>query len=217
MNGERLYGTRVGEALAFGADEHARQTRKGKGEPYLSHILAVAGLVAHYGGDEEQIMAAVLHDAVEDQGGSAMAERIRRRFGDRVADIVLACSDAIPEPGTKKEAWHPRKEAYIATLRQPDPHGARLVEVCDKLANLRDIVEDVEANGAAAFKHFKGGRDGTIWYYQQMGEVLVPQVPQVASEYTRLLARLEAAAVGQLRRTLSIDFPLASSSTSLSR
>lgn len=194
MTQERLYGVRVGEALAFGAEVHARQRRKGKDEPYLSHLLAVAGLVAHYGGDEEQIMAAVLHDAVEDQGGPSMAEQIRGQFGDRVADIVLACSDAVPEAGAEKGPWRERKEAYIATLRQPDPHGARLVEACDKVANLRDIVEDVEAYGAAAFQHFKGGRDGTIWYYQQLGEVLIPQVPQVGREYERLMARLTDAA-----------------------
>ncbi len=190
---ERLYGTQVGRALAFAAEVHARQSRRSKDEPYLSHVLMVAGLVAHYGGDEEQIMAGVLHDAVEDQGGPGMLEKIRAEFGQRVADIVLDCSDAVPEPGQPKGPWLERKRTYIATLTGADPHGSRLVEACDKLANLRDIVEDVEAHGVEALDHFHGGPEGTIWYYRTLGEVLLPQIPQVDLEYSRLLQRLDVA------------------------
>lgn len=189
----RLYGEKVGQALAFAAEAHARQARKGKDTPYLSHVLMVAGLVAHYGGTEEQIIAGALHDAVEDQGGEEMAHAIRKRFGPEVEAIVRDCSDAIPEPGQPKAEWRARKQAYLETVQHPDLHGARLVEACDKLANLRDIVEDVEAHGMSTFDRFNGGRDGTVWYYTELGRVLIPNVPAVEPEYRRLLVRLSAA------------------------
>lgn len=185
-----LYSAKVGEALAYGADLHAGQRRKGKDEPYLSHILMVAALTAHYGGDEEQIIAAVLHDAVEDCGGPPVAEQIRRRFGERVARIVLDCSDAAPLPGQPKPPWEQRKRQYIDTLRGPNGNDARLVEACDKLANLRDIVEDVGMRGDAAFADFKGGKQGTLQYYATLAEVLMPQVPAVRPEYLRLMSAL---------------------------
>ncbi|MCB0914895.1 MAG: HD domain-containing protein [Actinobacteria bacterium] len=189
---EPFYGPKVGEALAFAADVHAGQRRRGKDEPYLSHLLAVAGLVAHYGGDEEQIIAAVLHDAVEDQGGEAMSDEIGARFGTRVQSIVLDCSDSVAPVGVAKADWRVRKEAYLATLTAPDPNGARLVEASDKLSNLRDIVEDFRTEGVASLERFKGGRDGTLWYYQQIEKLLMPQVPQIAPQFARELREMEA-------------------------
>ncbi len=186
-----LYSAKVGEALAYGAGLHANQQRKGKDEPYLSHILMVAALTAHYGGDEDQIIAAVLHDAVEDCGGPPVADEIRRRFGDRVADMVLDCSDAAPLPGEPKAPWEQRKREYLDGIRVADGNPARLVEACDKLANLRDIVEDVALRGDVAFENFKGGKQGTLEYYATLNEVLMPQVPAVQVEYERLLTRLK--------------------------
>lgn len=178
--------------MSFAAEVHATQVRKGKNEPYLSHVLMVAALTAHYGGDEDQIMAAALHDAVEDQGGEPVAVEIGRRFGPRVEQIVRECSDSIAPRGAEKAPWRERKEAYIATLTAPDEHGSRLVEACDKLANLRDIVEDVAARGDAAFEQFRGGREGTVWYYETLGEVLLPQVPEVQAAYDEQLRMLRA-------------------------
>jgi (p)ppGpp synthase/HD superfamily hydrolase len=194
----RMYGTRLGEALRFAAEAHAAHTRKGKDEPYVSHVLMVAALVAHYGGDEDQIIAGALHDAVEDAGGMEMAGRIRDEFGERVADIVLDCSDATPAPGETKAPWRERKEQYLEAVRQPDEHGARLVEACDKVANLRDIVEDVEREGPAALEKFNGRRDGTLWYYETLADVLLPglgtEQAALVGEYRALLKRLLAAA-----------------------
>ena len=187
-----MYGPKVGEALAFAADVHASQRRKGKDEPYLSHLLTVAGFVAHYGGDEEQIIAAVLHDAVEDQGGQVMADEIGDRFGERVKAIVLDCSDSVTAVGVEKAPWRERKENYIAGLREPDENGSRLIEASDKLSNLRDIVEDMRAEGPASLDRFRGGRDGTLWYYQQLEEVLMPQVPELAPAFARELREMEA-------------------------
>jgi len=188
----RWYGARLGEALAWAAELHREQARKGTDEPYLSHILMVAALVAHYGGNEDQIIAGALHDAVEDQGGEAVALEIERRFGRRVADIVRDCSDSSGVAGQPKAPWRTRKEAFLASLAAPDPHGARLVEACDKLANLRDIVEDVRAEGPETLERFRGGREGTRWYYQQIGQLLMPQVPRVAAAYDPLLAQFDA-------------------------
>lgn len=190
MTRERLYSEKVGEALAFAAEVHVTQTRKGKDTPYLSHVLAVAGLVAHYGGSETQIIAGALHDAVEDQGGEEMAREIGQRFGPEVEAIVRDCSDATPEPDQPKPEWWVRKRAFLATLEQPDRHGSRLVEACDKLANLRDIVEDLEREGADTLARFNGKREGTIWYYSALADALITQVPRVQPEYRRLLARL---------------------------
>lgn len=199
----RLYSERVGDALRFAAEAHAEQARKGKpAEPYLSHILTVAGLVAHYGGSEDQIIAAVLHDAVEDAGGATMAERIRRAFGDRVADIVLECSDAVPGDDGEKGPWKPRKLDFIARLRAGGDPDALLVEACDKLANLYDIVEDLEFDPEPTFDKFNGGKTGTLEYYATLNEVLMPQVPVPAltAEYARLLGRLkDLARVGEIR------------------
>src|SRR3989304_2165672 len=98
---------RLSEALVFAAHLHARQTRKGTHIPYIAHLMAVAGLVLENGGDEDEAIAALLHDAVEDQGGAATRENITRRFGDRVVEIVDGCtdSDEVPKPpcaGAKK-------------------------------------------------------------------------------------------------------------------
>lgn len=191
---KRLYTDRVGDALRFAAEAHAGQARKGKPhEPYLSHILIVAGMVAHYGGDEDQIIAGVLHDAVEDAGGEAMADDIRREFGDRVADFVLECSDAVPGEDGEKGPWKPRKLEYIARLRAGGDPDAVLVEACDKLANLYDIVEDLEFDSEPTFDKFNGGKEGTLEYYATLGDVLMPKVtaPALTAEYTRLLARLQ--------------------------
>jgi (p)ppGpp synthase/HD superfamily hydrolase len=187
------YTPRVGEALAFAADAHASQSRKrgdGPPEPYLSHILIVAGMVAHYGGDEDQIIAGALHDAVEDQGGEVMAREIGERFGPRVEAIVRDCSDSVAPAGQTKAPWRDRKEEFLASLDTPDVHGSRLVEACDKLANLRDIVEDVRADGLGSFDRFRGGREGTLWYYRELGVRLLPQVPAVAPAYSVELAEL---------------------------
>ena len=191
---DRMYTHRVSEALRFAAEAHAGQSRKGKpDEPYLSHILTVAGLVAHYGGDEDQIIAGVLHDAVEDAGGRTMADDIRDAFGDRVADIVLACSDAVPDGDGDKGPWKPRKLAYVARIRARENEDALLVEACDKLANLYDLVEDLEFDSADAFEKFNGGKEMTLEYYATLGEVLLPQVrvPALIAEYSRLLGRLQ--------------------------
>jgi (p)ppGpp synthase/HD superfamily hydrolase len=118
-------------ALVYASMLHRTQTRKSSAVPYVSHLLGVASLVIEEGSTETQAIAALLHDAVEDQGGRPRLDEIRERFGEGVAAIVDACTDAYEEP---KPPWRPRKEAYIARLAS-EPPDALLVSVADKVHN----------------------------------------------------------------------------------
>lgn len=155
---------RFREALATAFHYHSRQVRKGSGVPYLSHLLAVAAMVLENGGDEDVAVAALLHDAVEDQGGDATLEVIRTRFGDRVASLVRACSDCLESP---KPPWRERKEAYLQHLETASA-DALLITLADKIHNARTIAEDLEREGAGVWDRFRGGRSGTLWYYRSL-------------------------------------------------
>lgn len=156
-----LLTTRFEQALIYASITHAGQVRKGSSVPYFSHLLAVASLVLEYGGDEDEAIAALLHDTVEDAGGAPRLADVRQRFGERVADIVLGCTDT---DATPKPPWRARKEAYIEHLEHVSA-SARLVSCCDKLHNARSIVSDLRSCGAEVWHKFAGKRDGTIWYY----------------------------------------------------
>lgn len=158
------------EALGFAAELHLNQRRKGTDIPYVSHILAVASIVMESGGTEDEVIAALLHDAVEDRGGRPMLEQIRARFGEAVAAIVEGCTDTYVEP---KPAWKPRKEAYIAHLRDPRTSpSVRRVSAADKLHNARTILWDYRQLGERLWSRFSGGREGTLWYYRAVVEAL---------------------------------------------
>jgi (p)ppGpp synthase/HD superfamily hydrolase len=160
--------SRFNDAMQYALELHARQARKAGGQPYAAHLLAVAALVLEYGANEDEAIAALLHDAVEDQGGSATAAEIRRRFGATVADIVEGCSDSDTTP---KPPWQERKAAYLAKLEQASP-SVRLIVAADKLHNVRSITRELRRQGDAVWKHFKAGREKTIWYYRTVVEIL---------------------------------------------
>jgi (p)ppGpp synthase/HD superfamily hydrolase len=182
---------RFGEALRFAEVAHRAQTRKGTEIPYVAHLMAVAAIVLEYGGDEDQAIAALLHDVVEDQGGAEVARVVRTRFGDRVADIVLACTDADTLP---KPAWRARKEAYIAAI-ETEPEDALLVTMADKLHNATAVIEDHRALGDAIWARFNGGREGTLWYYRALSDALAHRKPgALADRLERTVACLERAA-----------------------
>jgi GTP pyrophosphokinase len=155
---------RFEEALTYATRLHSTQVRKGTNTPYVAHLLGVASIALENGADEDEAIAALLHDAVEDQGGAATREEIRRRFGDRVAEIVDGCTDAevIPKP-----PWRARKEAYIQHLALASP-SVRLVSASDKLYNARAILLDYRALGEDLWQRFTGGRDGSLWYYRAL-------------------------------------------------
>jgi (p)ppGpp synthase/HD superfamily hydrolase len=145
---------------------HDGQLRKGTTIPYLSHLLAVAALVAEDGGSPVELAAALLHDAAEDHGGRPRLEKIRRRFGRDVATMVEDCTDTFE---SEKPAWRPRKEAYIAALPSKGPRSL-LVSAADKLDNARAIVADLRADGPGTLDRFNGKR-ATVWYFQELVRV----------------------------------------------
>jgi (p)ppGpp synthase/HD superfamily hydrolase len=163
---------RFERALVYAFQLHRRQTRKGSHTPYIAHLLAVTSLVIEDGGDEDQAIAALLHDAVEDQGGLVTLERIRTKFGDRVARIVEGCTDADSLP---KPPWRSRKEAYLNHLAGA-PAEVRRVSLADKLHNARSILADLRQSGDSVWKRFNGGKDGTLWYYRSLVEIFRAEV-----------------------------------------
>ena len=164
--------SRLADALAFATRLHDGQVRNGTVIPYISHPLAVTALVLEHGGDEDQAICAALHDAVEDQGGLATAQEIARRYGPAVADLVLACTDAMPEPGGTKPPWRERKTAFIARLPQI-PAAAALVITCDKLHNLTALLADLARDGPSTLLRFNSPSE-LGWYYRALAEGLAP-------------------------------------------
>jgi hypothetical protein len=158
------------DAFVFAEALHRRQTRKCNDIPYVAHLMAVAAMVLEWGGDEDAAIAALLHDAVEDQGGLPTAERIRDRFGPRVADIVLACTDSLSEDPNQKEDWEERKRHHIEKLRTVERDVA-LVTAADKLHNLTAIIRDVRRDGRGTLGRFKRP-DRLVWYFEQVAEAL---------------------------------------------
>ncbi|WP_127165531.1 HD domain-containing protein [Xanthomonas euvesicatoria] len=189
-------------AVDYARIAHAGQVRKGTQVPYLSHLLGVSTLVLECGGDEEQAIAGLLHDVVEDCGGGHEAS-IRAQFGDAVADIVMACTDATAEDKAevdnseraRKRDWRERKQAYLAHLRKT-PERALLVSGCDKLYNARSIVQDLEnpAVGQGIFDVFTAGREGTLWYYAVLEEVFRTRNAATARLFSGVVTRMHALA-----------------------
>jgi (p)ppGpp synthase/HD superfamily hydrolase len=183
--GAPLLSPRFEQALLMASRLHARQRRKGADIPYVSHLLAVASLVLEDGGSEDEAIAALLHDAVEDQGGAPTLERIRQAFGDRVAGIVAGCTDSDTDP---KPPWRERKERYIAHIRHAGP-DVRRVSSADKLHNARAILADFRKHGDAVWDRFTADRQGVLWYYRSLvtafrqagGGFLVDELDRVVS------------------------------------
>jgi (p)ppGpp synthase/HD superfamily hydrolase len=180
--------SRFEEALVYAFNLHKKQTRKSISVPYFGHLMGVASLVLEAGGDEDTAIAALLHDAVEDQGGLATLETIRCSFGDRVADIVDICSDTYELP---KPPWRERKEKYLAKLRIASA-DARLVSVADKLYNVRTTIDSLRSDGKHVWSRFNGGKDGSLWYYRALLEIFqMTGSDLLTEEYARAVAILE--------------------------
>ncbi len=185
------YGERFEEALLYATRLHRDQTRKGTGIPYVTHLLAVAAIVGENGGTEDEVVAALLHDAPEDQGGKERLEEIRARFGDEMAEIVDGCTDTYEDP---KPEWRPRKEAYIAHIAKASP-SVRLVSAADKLHNARSILADLRAVGDELWDRFTGGKEGTLWYYRALVDAYAGAGSNpVVEELDRVVREIEALA-----------------------
>ncbi len=182
---------RFDDALIFALVAHAGHFRRGTEIPYASHLLAVASIVMDYGGNEDEAVAALLHDSVEDCGIDP--EQMRARFGDEVANIVVACSDSLEKNPDNKKRWRPRKEAYLEHLRTA-PSPVLLVSAADKLHNVRSIVKDLTEIGYRVWARFKGDKEGSLWYYETLVEIL-----KARGEHRTLVDEL-ACAVAELQR-----------------
>ncbi|MBX7135616.1 MAG: HD domain-containing protein [Fimbriimonadaceae bacterium] len=180
--------SRFVDALQFALKLHGEQTRKGTDIPYVSHLLGVASIVLEHGGSEDEAIAALLHDAGEDSGGQATIDDIRHRFGDTVADLVLGCTDTLEEP---KPNWRIRKEAYIAHLAEAD-RSMCLVSAADKLHNARSIEHDYRVLGESLWSRFRGGKDGTLWYYRTLTEAFrSKELGSLVDDLNAVVSRIE--------------------------
>lgn len=189
------------EALAYASAIHREQKRKSSGAPYIGHLLAVAGTIIEYKGTEDEAIAGLLHDAMEDQ--AIPKSEIAAKFGDTVANIVEACSDTIITP---KPPWKERKLHHIATIEKASP-SVLLVTAADKLSNMRSLLDDYryarlsKVARARFWEPFKGGRDGSMWYYREMASAIGHgcmrdlersfNILRVLEEYNRAIEDLE--------------------------
>jgi (p)ppGpp synthase/HD superfamily hydrolase len=147
---------------------HAAQQRKGTHIPYVSHLLGTCAITFEYGGDEDEAIAALLHDAIEDIRPTAAARETVEAFGPRVLAIVEGCTDSDRHP---KPPWRERKEAFLARLAEAD-RSVLLVASADKLHNARTLLADVRRIGDDVWKRFKADRESSLWYYQTAVEVI---------------------------------------------
>ena len=179
---------RFTDALNLAARAHEGQARKGTPIPYITHPVAVAGLVARYGGDEDQQIAALLHDVLED-GGMEYASEIRTGFGERVLSIVMGCTDGTPDANGQKAPWAVRKRAYLHHLAEA-PDDTLLVSGCDKLSNARAILDDLIVMGPSVFERFTAKKDGTLWYYSELSMVFRARQSPVAGALDATVAEI---------------------------
>ena len=185
---EHELGERFVDALGYAANAHAGQLRGGDGQPYVAHLLRVTGLVIQEGGSEDESIAALLHDAVEDQGGLERLEDIRRRYGHVVADIVDECTDSYGKP---RPPWRQRKEQYLSELGNSSP-GALLVSLADKLDNVRTMVRGLRMLGEAFWERSGKSPEDAHWYYGTLAERFAELRPgSMAEEFSSAVEALD--------------------------
>lgn len=175
-------------ALVYATRLHAHQVRKVDGTPYIAHLLAVTALVLEAGGNEDEAIAALLHDAIEDQGGAETREEIRRYFGDRITTIVEGCteSETIPKP-----PWMERKQRYLNQLRHASP-SVRLVSLADKLHNAQSLLNSLRRHGEDVWAFFQSGKENTLWFYRSLLEIYREAAGDfIIREFERVICELE--------------------------
>ncbi|MBT3239913.1 MAG: HD domain-containing protein [Chloroflexi bacterium] len=167
---------------------HKSLVRKTREIPYLAHLLAVTALVLQDGGSEDEAIAALLHDAPEDQGGIETLTLIQEKFGKNVFQIVEACSDTFDVP---KPEWRPRKEAHLEEVKKASSSVHRVI-AADKLHNARSLLRDLKEYGNLLWEKFNGGKEGSIWYLQSMHEILTEKHPgYLTDELGKVLKEIE--------------------------
>ena len=189
---ERALGDRFIDALGYTSRAHATQLRAADGQPYVAHLLRVTGLVIQDGGSEDEAIAALLHDAVEDQGGIERLNDIRERYGHLVADIVEECTDSYGDP---KPPWRKRKEQYLEELDRASP-GALRVSLADKLDNVRTMLRGYRARDEVQGSRTAKTPDDVRWYYGTLASrfralrpgLLADELSSAVAELDRLIA-----------------------------
>ncbi len=184
---------RLAQALALALRAHEGQVRKGTRIPYIAHPLGVVSIALDLGATEDQAIAALLHDVLED-GGPQYEPLIQAQFGDEVLALVRACTDGIPDGVGEKAEWGERKRAYLAHLAQA-PAEVLLVSGSDKLHNARAIVSDLISTGPEVFKRFKAGREGTLWYYRAMADLFTQRRAPMAVMLESEVRQMERLAI----------------------
>ena len=193
MSDQRINPTTLGpkfeEAMIFANRIHAQQKRKATGAPYMAHILGVTAMVLEDGGSEDEAIGALLHDAAEDQGGEEILAAIREKFGEKVEQIVRECSDTLISP---KPPWKERKENHLNEMANALPETIRIMQA-DKVYNARNLQRTLIEQGPQTWQNFKGGREGTLWYFRQMHTLLSRTRPgYLMKELARLIEVLES-------------------------
>jgi len=167
---------RFADAVQYAVNLHRSQVRKATSIPYVTHLFAVCSLVLEDDGTEDEAIAALLHDGPEDQGGLAVLDEIRGRFGVVVAEMVEGLSDAIPSLGETKAPWRERKERYLVHLVGA-PASVLRVSLADKLHNARSVQVDLRADGEAVWDRFNAGRSEQAWYYRELLAIFEGRLP----------------------------------------
>lgn len=180
---------RFSDALELAVEAHDGQFRKATTIPYIAHPLGVASIALEFGADEDQAIAALLHDVLED-GGPQYRDPIARRFGRRVLEIVDGCTDGVPDQDGRKADWQARKTAYLAHLRTA-PDAVILVSGADKLHNARAIVADLLVHGLGVFDRFNASRAQTLWYYGELRDLFVERGAAVAPALKSAVDQME--------------------------
>lgn len=159
------------KAFAF-AMHHHTEPRKGGSIPYISHLMGVSSLVFEFGGSEDEAIAGLLHDLVEDT--DVEIDEVQVLFGDVVADIVAGCSEKKHEDdNTVERPWKTRKDEYIAhALAVETSPSILLISMADKLHNVRSMIHDYRRTGDELWQRFNpdAGVDGTLWFYRTLAD-----------------------------------------------
>ena len=188
-----IWNTRVNRAIRQAAVAHAAQKRKGSGVPYIVHPVSVAMIVADHGADENTVIAALMHDVLEDVSDVYSAAEMERDFGPEVVQTVRDVSEVKNADGTKKP-WQERKEAYLAHLASLSDPRPLMVATADKIHNMQSILEDYARVGERVWERFNAGKERELWYYRTVVKLLAEkdEVPEAMREQMReLLAKLE--------------------------
>jgi len=182
--------SKLSNALALAVQAHEGQVRKSTTIPYISHPMAVASIALEFGATENQAIAALLHDAIED-GGNKYANIIKAQFGDHVHDLVQGCTDGTPDHSGQKAPWIERKTSYLKHLQEASDE-VLLVSCSDKLHNARAIVSDLINEGPSVFERFSSSPEQTLWYYRQLATIFNNRKVPPAKALESAVSQMEA-------------------------